>query len=1206
VEVTDKDFPAWGELGSVGEWLSSQTKAIPYKATDAGLGIHDLRIRYAAARGGQGEGMITIGCTGTASSACPRTSSTATKPFLFDGGAIAQGENWVKVYAVDPVGHWSDVGASRIKIDREPPELGLSGNLTEQNSVGTNLSQYSLKLDVKDGDEATAAAGTPVGTAGTAAGQLERPWGVAVDGSGDIWVTDRVNNRLLEYDKNGTFVRQTGGSVDAPIKEPRMIDVAPNGNLLVAEVTAKRIRQFTQTGTPIASVTNSSFVEPFGVAVGPEGTIWVTDIYAKKIFQFKQDGTLIRSFNSPSLGSTDKPLGIDVDEFGNGWVAIQGSNRVVELSPTGTELFSFGGEGTEAGKLNGPQDVEIAPSGNILVSDGLNNRIQVFKPDGTFLRQYGTTGTASNQLSEPKGIAVLPGNGLAIADAGNKRIARWTHADRHIESGAVKTEVKVDGTLADTYNPGCAAGKNCALSRDWTMKADNYSVGSHKVDVIATDAAGIKSEKSLTIETHGDLQAPAVALSGTMTEQATLGNTRPTYRLKETATDPGSAEERKSGVASTSIKVDGIVVDSSSPGCLSGGCSITREWTLNSTSYAPGSHSVEVKATDAAGRTTTKSFSIKIERDTTAPQLVLSGALPGAPEGWVQEGIRSATANATDETGYGVRKIRFLIDGVLVGETANQTCEAGGCGKTTTFSVDMTPYTGGAHEAVMAAEDGAGNVRRKTWTINLDPQGHISASEATETLEALDGTSPVNTVGQSSSEDAYEGTAPSLALEAAGGALTATGTLAPTTLDTEDPGAFTVEVPTQDLLSDCGNDPSGNEEKELSGPEEEALVPVTGCTQPADLGLTPELVPVEVEPATISSGSLAVTDEGSAAVSPNAATNIDLATRPLFDGAMTFMAIRDSSAADSFSWKVNLETDQELRQVSPSEAEVRYVGGPRAFSITAVAAHDAVGTTVPTSLSVAGDALTLKVSHRSAAFVYPVVGGAGWEGGFMTHLIEMPSGEEEPGPVEQEKLEMDGEVSGFLREANFGPPILGQLDSSGKRIRSRAYNFNECRWNYGGNSSPDGKPPTPLPPKDRLAREVKDNCHRLDGDEYYSLSWATSVSGVYDYVKGGWVQDADGPNCRKWGPNEPAKIHCRAQSNLKVYPHLDVIGDFRFGAGRYNGAPFNFCIRINGVLPNFRLEEYPGQKRLEGNYHFLKYPADPGDRCPWNNLEKVF
>jgi streptogramin lyase len=1215
VEVTDHDLPVWEDITSVTQWMSSQTGNIPYEAADAGLGIHALRIRYAAARGGQGEGMITIGCTGTASSACPRTSSTATKSFLFDAGAIAQGENWVNLYAVDPVGHWSEVGTSRIKVDREPPELGLSGNLTEQKSVGTTLSQYSLKLDVKDGDEATAAATTPVGTAGTGTGQLERPMGVEADAAGNIWVTDRTNNRIAKYSPNGVYLSQITGIVgtENQVTEPRDLAISANGNIWVAETTYNRVRQYSPTGTIVSTIKSGEMESPFGVAVAPDGAIWVTDNLNNKVLQFKQDGTLIRKITRPS-GSTDIPFGLDIDEYGNGWIAMQGSNRVVEMSPAGTQLFAFGSEGTEDGKFKAPYDVAIAPSGNLFVTDSLNNRIQEFKPDGGFMRKFGTTGTASNQLQEPRGIAVLPGNGLAIADAANKRVARWTHADRHIESGAVKTEIKVDGTLADTYNPGCAAGKNCSLSREWVMKADSYSVGSHKVDVIATDGAGIKSEKSLTVETHGDLQAPAVALSGTMTEQASLGNTRPTYKLKASATDPGSAEERKCGVASTSIKVDGVVVDSSSPGCPSGGCSITREWTLNSSSYTAGNHTVEVKATDAAGRTTTKTLTVKVERDTTAPEMALSGTLPGAPEGWVQQVTRNTTIAATDQNGYGVKLIKFTIDGATIGETTPQTCELGGCPKSVTFSADMSKYDGGAHPAVVTVEDLAANVRKRSWTINVDPEGNISDSEAEDTLEALDATSPVNTVGPSESEADYEGTMEGLKLAWSAGNLIATGGAAPTQLDASDPGSFTVEVTTPEYYGSCSISAKEGGDAERSGAEEEALAAASSCPGFTAINTGASLQPIMVT----AGGGIAGEDQslsanGASAVAGNVSPGVDLVTRPLIDGTMIFTAIRDSSGPTEYEWHVHVHEDQELKLVDPQHAQVVYKNGPTAFSITAVKAHDAIGTTVPTSIRVAGNSVILAVNHRQngptgAPFVYPVVAGTGWEGGFRTVEVHVETEEEASGEVTGSAIE------GYhFVEANFGPPEVGTYDGepalvqqySSLPTRKRKYNFRDCAIPPDGQTEP-GKPPEPLPPKAR--EEMSQGCHGAYQDGYFKLKWGVSVHGWYYFKPHKWVWIKNAPQCEKWGPGQlPALVHClppRDTMDYPTFPHLDVIGDYRFVPGSYTHGYGQeaVCFRINGVLPTYWKQDYPGEKVLMENMHKFKGYADVDEKCDWGHL----
>lgn len=96
--------------------------------------------------------------------------------------------------------------------------------------------------------------------------------------------------------------------------------------------------------------------------------------------------------------------------------------------------------------------------------------------------------------------------------------------------------------------------------------------------------------------------------------------------------------------------------------------------------------------------------------------------------------------------------------------------------------------------------------------------------------------------------------------------------------------------------------------------------------------------------------------------------------------------------------------DQELQQVSDTEAKVLDEGGHVAFTIEAEPAHDAIGTEVPTTLAVTEpNLITLTVHHRAgnpaaggAPFDYPVVQGVGWEGGFQTATVNMPP------PTEQE------------------------------------------------------------------------------------------------------------------------------------------------------------------------------------------------------------
>lgn len=129
--------------------------------------------------------------------------------------------------------------------------------------------------------------------------------------------------------------------------------------------------------------------------------------------------------------------------------------------------------------------------------------------------------------------------------------------------------------------------------------------------------------------------------------------------------------------------------------------------------------------------------------------------------------------------------------------------------------------------------------------------------------------------------------------------------------------------------------------------------------------------------------------------------------RPVYDGLMEFAAIRDASAPEEYSWKVNLREEQILRPVNSRFVEIAYEDGPEAALISAQHAHDALGTEVPTTLSVSeGDVITLTVPHREGSYVYPVVAGAGFEGAFITN----------PGPGLKSEQELWEEQEPWIRE----------------------------------------------------------------------------------------------------------------------------------------------------------------------------------------------
>ena len=118
------------------------------------------------------------------------------------------------------------------------------------------------------------------GVAGSGPDAFDRPSGVAVSPSGEVFVTDGhgSNNRVVQFSKDGEFVREWGrtGSAPGEFDQPHDISIGgTRGWVFVADRSNNRVQVFDQDGYFIAAW--RQFGRPSAIHVSDDDTLYVSD-----------------------------------------------------------------------------------------------------------------------------------------------------------------------------------------------------------------------------------------------------------------------------------------------------------------------------------------------------------------------------------------------------------------------------------------------------------------------------------------------------------------------------------------------------------------------------------------------------------------------------------------------------------------------------------------------------------------------------------------------------------------------------------------------------------------------------------------------------------------------------------------------------------------------------------------------------------------
>ena len=406
----------------------------------------------------------------------------------FSAGALAQ--TTVSAIAGTGVSGFSGDGSSGTSAAFSDP-AGIAVD-TSANVYIADSGNHRVRLWTSSAGIVTTISGTGVsgfsgdGGVGTSA-LLARPYGVAVDAAGNVYIADTGNNRVRSWNKgtsiivtiagngmNSTgFAGDGGAATSATLGGPACIAIDTSGNLYITQPSSHRVRLWTKVTRLLTTL----------IGTGSAG--------------FSGDG------GAGMLAQVFTPRSVAVDSAMNVYVADSGNHRVRLLTRStgiiqtiignGTEGFSGdGGAGTNA-MLSLPWGVAVDAAGIVYISDNSSYRVRMWAADTRIVNTFAGTGAQGNTgdggastsatFNRPVGLALDAAGNVFVSDIGSDRVRAisWSNASPSPSAtpatGVTAMQMLVISTIIgdgiQDFSGDGGAGTNAALQVPTDVAVDS-------------------------------------------------------------------------------------------------------------------------------------------------------------------------------------------------------------------------------------------------------------------------------------------------------------------------------------------------------------------------------------------------------------------------------------------------------------------------------------------------------------------------------------------------------------------------------------------------------------------------------------------------------------------------------------------------------------------------------------------------------------
>ena len=194
---------------------------------------------------------------------------------------------------------------------------------------------------------------------------LNQPVGVAVDGTGNVYIADTSNSAIKQWTAASNTVTTL---VSSGLNYPFGVAVDGAGNVYIADYVSQTIKQWTAANHTVTTLVPSGLSYPSGVAVDGAGNVYIADYGNSAIKQWTVANSTVTNLVTSGLSYTSS---VAVDGAGNVYIADYGHNAIKQWTAASNTVTTLVASG-----LFQPAGVAVDDAGNVYIADTYNSAMK--------------------------------------------------------------------------------------------------------------------------------------------------------------------------------------------------------------------------------------------------------------------------------------------------------------------------------------------------------------------------------------------------------------------------------------------------------------------------------------------------------------------------------------------------------------------------------------------------------------------------------------------------------------------------------------------------------------------------------------------------------------------------------------------------------------------------------------------------------------